>query len=125
MPHFDRDPSVSGPSIQGFSGGSFLVDGAAYRSLLLTPQGVWEWAPPDLGELAIGHLELLLTLQPVPEFLLLGTGSRLAFPPRALTASLEARGIGIEAMDSRAAARTWGLLRGEERWIAGALMPLD
>jgi uncharacterized protein len=27
-------------------------------------------------------------------------------------------------MDSRAAARTWGLLRGEERWIAAALMPL-
>jgi uncharacterized protein len=27
-------------------------------------------------------------------------------------------------MDSRAAARTWGMLRGEERWIAAALMPI-
>ena len=37
---------------------------------------------------------------------------------------IEARGIGVEVMDSRAAARTWGLLRGEERWIVAALMPL-
>ena len=48
----------------------------------------------------------------------------MAFPPRAFVAALEARGIGVEAMDSRAAARTWGLLRGEGRWIAAALMPL-
>jgi len=27
-------------------------------------------------------------------------------------------------MDSRAAARAWGVLRAEERWIVGALLPL-
>jgi len=27
-------------------------------------------------------------------------------------------------MDSRAAARAWGVLRAEERWIVAALMPL-
>ena len=41
-----------------------------------------------------------------------------------LLAQLEARGIGVEAMDSRAAARAWGVLRAEERWIVGALLPL-
>ena len=46
----------------------------------------------------------------------------MAFPPRALRrARSRRRGIGVEAMDSRAAARTWGLLRGEGRWIAAAL----
>ena len=59
-----------------------------------------------------------------PEFVILGTGSKMALPPRALASALEARGIGIEAMDSRAAARAWGVLRAEERWIAAALMPL-
>ena len=48
----------------------------------------------------------------------------MAFPPRSLVDALEARGIGLEAMDSRAAARTWGMLRGEGRRIAAALMPL-
>jgi uncharacterized protein len=66
----------------------------------------------------------LLALTPPPEFILLGTGSAMAFAPPSLVRQLEARGIGIEAMDSRAAARTWGMLRAEERWIAAALMPL-
>ena len=59
-----------------------------------------------------------------PEFILLGTGSDLSRPPRALVAGLEERGIGIEPMDSRAAARAWGVLRGEGRQIAAALYPL-
>jgi uncharacterized protein len=68
---------------------------------------------------------LVLALDPVPEFLILGTGAGMGFPPRALIQALEERGIGVEAMDSRAAARTWGMLRGEDRWIAAALMPLS
>ena len=63
-------------------------------------------------------------LDPQPEFLLLGTGAAFAFAPKALRDALEARGIGIEAMDSKAAARAWGVLRSEERWIVAALMPL-
>jgi len=59
-----------------------------------------------------------------PEFILIGTGAVMARPPRALVDALEAEGIGVEAMDSRAAARAWGILRGEDRWIAAALLPL-
>ena len=62
-----------------------------------------------------------------PEHLLegaAGTGETTVFPPRPLIAAMERQGIGIEAMDSRAAARTWGLLRAEERWIAAAIMPV-
>ena len=53
-----------------------------------------------------------------------GTGPALAHPPRAFIRAMEAHGIGVEAMDSRAAARAWGVLRAEERWIVGALLPL-
>ncbi len=60
----------------------------------------------------------------MPEVILLGPGSALVLPPCAFVAALEAKGIGVEAMDSRAAARTWGVLRGEGRWIGAALMPL-
>jgi len=123
-PRFDRDPAARGPVVQGFSGGGFSVEGGVYRGLFLTPESAHEWTPPPLAELSIDHLAVLLALSPQPEFLILGTGPTLAFPPRALVAALEERGIGIEAMDSRAAARTWGMLRAEERWIAAALMPL-
>ena len=124
MARFDRDPAAEGPVVTGFSGGGFVVDEGVYRALLLTPLSAGEWSPPPLAELAPADLESLLALDPPPEFLLLGTGERLTHPPRALRESLEARGIGLEVMDSRAAARAWGLLRGEERWIAAALMPL-
>ncbi|MEA3041691.1 MAG: hypothetical protein QOC65_1180 [Sphingomonadales bacterium] len=123
-PRFERDAAAAGPVVRGFAGGGFAVDGGVYRALLLTPERADEWEAPSIGDLALEHFAELLELDPAPEFLLLGTGSTLAFPPRALVRALEERGIGIEAMDSRAAARTWGMLRAEERWIAAAIMPL-
>jgi uncharacterized protein len=124
MPRWDRDASASGPVVQGVGPRGFTVDGGIYPGLLLTPERADDWSPPALGDLAIADLEPVLRLQPVPEFVLLGTGAKLSFPPRALVRALEERGIGLEPMDSRAAARTWGVLRAEERWIVAALMPL-
>jgi len=121
---FERDAAGQGPVVQGFAGGGFSVDGNVYRSLLLTPELAREWTAPPVEALTADHLEPLLSLSPPPEFLILGTGPAQAFPPRALVRALEAKGIGVEAMDSRAAARTWGMLRGEGRWIAAALLPL-
>jgi uncharacterized protein len=124
MPRLDRDATVRGPVVQGFTGGGFSVDGGVYEALLLTPERAEGWDAPPLGELSVEHLAPLLALEPSPEFILLGTGAATVFPPRTLVTALEGRGIGIEPMDSRAAARTWSMLRGEERWIAAAIMPL-
>jgi uncharacterized protein len=125
MARLDRDAAPRGPVVQGFASGGFSVDGEVHRAVFLTPLETVVWAaPPAPAALTAADLEPALALDPPPEFLLLGTGPTLALPPRALRQALEARGIGLEAMDSRAAARTWGLLRGEERWIAAALLPL-
>jgi uncharacterized protein len=121
---FDRDPAASGPVVNGFAEGGFAVEGGVYRGLLLTPRSAREWTPPPIEALTVDHLLEIVALDPAPEFLLLGTGAAMAFPPRALVRALDERSIGIEAMDSRAAARTWGMLRAEERWIAAAIMPL-
>jgi uncharacterized protein len=123
-PRFEPGPQAPGPRVQGFSGRSFVVDGEAYEGLLLTPERAARWDAPALADLTPADVEALLALDPAPEFLILGTGASQAFPPRAFVAALDAKRIGVEAMDSRAAARTWTLLRGEGRWIAAALMPL-
>ena len=120
----ERTPAAPGPLIQGFAGRGFRVDGVSYEAVLLTPEEASAWAAPALDRLAEVDIAPLLALDPAPEFVLLGTGANLTFPPRAFVAALEARGIGVEAMDSRAAARTWGVLRAEGRWIAAALMAL-
>ncbi|EQB33440.1 hypothetical protein M529_04020 [Sphingobium ummariense RL-3] len=83
----------------------------------------WQDAP-EVGALTLAAFGDLFDLDPRPEFLLLGTGAGLRQPPRPLVRELEAMGIGVEAMDSRAAARAWGVLRAEERWIVAALLPL-
>ncbi|MBY0283964.1 MAG: Mth938-like domain-containing protein [Sphingomonas sp.] len=119
-----REGSGDGPLIQGFALGGFRIDDNIYTALLITPQRADGWTPPPVEALDEATLAPLLALDPLPEFVLLGTGAGLILPPRALVAALEARGIGIEPMDSRAAARAWSVLRGEGRWIAGALYPL-
>ena len=125
MPRWEQDSRAQGPVVQGLTPRGFSVDGGIYEALLLTPERADSWSPPALAELTLEHLQPLLALQPQPEFLIIGTGPTMAFPSRALVRTLEGRGIGVEAMDSRAAARTWGMLRGEDRWIAAALMPLS
>ena len=93
--------------------------------VLLSPVRALAWNDaPDIGMLTPESLGDLLDASPTPEFLLLGTGAGLRQPPRPFVRALEQRGIGVEAMDSRAAARAWGVLRAEERWIVAALMPL-
>lgn len=123
-PKVEKVPAARGPHVQGFAGRGFKIDGIVHEGALLTPEGAAAWEAPALAALAPDDVASLLALEPAPEFLILGTGPSHGFPPRAFVAALEAKGIGVEAMDSRAAARTWGLLRGEGRWIAAALMPL-
>lgn len=119
-----RDEAPPGPVVRGFADGGFTVDGQVYPGVFLTPHAAFEWSPPGLADLAPAHFEQVLGPQPTPEFLLLGTGASLRFPPASLRRALDERGIGLEVMDSRAAARMWGLLRGEGRWAVAALMPL-
>lgn len=57
-----------------------------------------------------------------PAVILLGTGMRQRFPePRVLLPALKA-GIGVEVMDTRAAARTYNVLLGEGREVLLALL---
>ena len=122
---FDRDAPAPGPIVTGFSGTGFRAEGVLHPAgLLLTPERAIDWTAPALAALDVADVATLLASEPMPEFLLLGTGATMRRPPAAFAAAVEAAGIGLEAMDSRAAARAWGLLRGEGRWIVAALLPL-
>lgn len=121
----EHESTPAGPIIKGFSGGGFRIDDNVYTALLLTPASAQSWSPPPIGALAENDLATLTAIDPQPEFIILGTGAGLVHPPRALANALDAQGIGIEIMGSRAAARAWSVLRQEGRWIAAALYPLD
>jgi uncharacterized protein len=124
-PALDREAPGAGPLVQGFAGNGFRVDGQVYaQGLLLTPLWARDWAAPALETLGVADVADVLGIDPTPEFLLLGTGPTMRRPAPAFVAAVEQRGIGVEAMDSRAAARAWGVLRAEGRWIVAGLLPL-
>ncbi len=124
MPTLEREPPAGGPIVRGFVGRGFRLgeDEVYPDGLLMT----WEWAQGWTAPLldALDEADVAALLDPLPEFLLLGTGATLRRPPPPFTAGLDARGIGVEIMDSRAAARLWGVLRSEGRQIVAALLPL-
>lgn len=119
----ERTPGGGGPVVAGFGAKGFRIGEDWYSAVLLTVEAHCGWEPPLLDALDLTTLEPLIAMR--PEFILLGTGATLKRPPVALTAALEARNIGLEPMDSRAAARGWGVLRSEGRQVAAALYPLD
>ncbi|WP_299324329.1 MTH938/NDUFAF3 family protein [Parasphingopyxis sp.] len=126
MVSLKREGPASGPVITGFAGNGFRVDNEIVDGgLWLTPEWARPWAADDVAALDAKALDPLLSIEPLPEFLLLGTGASLQRPSPSFVAAVEAKGIGVEAMDSRAAARSWSLLRAEDRWFVAALLPLD
>ena len=118
-----EEQRAAGPIVTGFGPGSFRIGEQSFRAVLLTVEAAQAWSPPPLAELTAADLRPLVEAR--PEFILLGTGAALRRPSPVLARALDAQGIGLEVMDSRAAARAWGVLRGEARAIAAGLYPLD
>ncbi len=118
----DRASGAEGPLVSSIGPQGFRVDDGYYPALLLTPTRADAWSPPPIDMLDVDALAPLTGMR--PEFILIGTGAALIRPPASLIRALEGQGIGVEPMDSRAAARAWGVLRAERRTIAAALYPL-
>lgn len=118
-------------AIDSYGNGGFRFAGMSHRgSLLLLPSGIHGWAVTSMDELtgdalAVDKLGLVFTECPQVSLLLLGTGEQIVQPPRSLVKALTAVGIGLEVMDSGAAARTYNVLLAERRPVAAALLPVD
>lgn len=78
-----------------------------------------DWPVKLVGDLTDSDFSRLLDA--APEIIVLGTGATNIFPPRELVFAMARRGIGLEAMDTRAAARTFNVLVGEDRKVAAVL----
>lgn len=93
-------------------------------ALLFAVKGpIQSWAATQFDQIDTAALAPVLELR--PELVLIGTGSRQRFvSPAVLRSLLQAR-IGVECMDTQAAARTYNILAGEGRHVAAALLPLE
>lgn len=112
------------PSIDAFGGGGFRLSGAWHAgSLLILADEAQAWPVATFADLTLESLAPVFAAgRAEVEFLLLGVGSRNAQPPRAIREALLVAGIGLEFMDTPAAARLYNVLTSEGRRIAAALI---
>ncbi|MGO9484113.1 MAG: Mth938-like domain-containing protein [Rhodomicrobium sp.] len=114
-------------AISAYPGGEFHFDGKRHRgALLVSPGGIRDWRTASVDALdeegVLGFLDAEEGLR--CDFLLLGTGPRLALLPASFVEAVERRGLGLEAMDTGAACRTYNILLAENRQFLAALLPL-
>ena len=91
------------------------------HSLVVPWRGeVHNWQAPRHDQLTAEHFARLAALK--PEVVIFGSGTRLRFPAPALIRSLIEARIGVETMDTGAAARTYNVLAAEGRTVVGAFL---
>ena len=121
---FTRESSAT-LSIRSVGGDGIRIGDQMWsETVALTPQQVVDgWQNVPLAELVEDHF--LTLLEYTPELIIVGTGTTILFPPRELTFAFARRGVGLEVMDTAAAARTFNVLAGEGRRVAAVLFPLQ
>jgi len=104
--------------------GSITVGDRSITSscLLVRDRLIEPWPVTSIAELGPEAIATVVAL--APDVVILGTGERQSFPPPKLMAEFLTRGIGIEVMDNRAAARTYNVLVSEGRnALAAFILP--
>ncbi len=92
-----------------------------FGNLILVPdQAVAAWSAVSFEALRAEDFDALLELR--PEVVLFGTGARQRFPHPKLTRNLTAQRIGVEAMDTQAACRTYNILMNEGRRVVAVFL---
>jgi len=114
------------PSIDAYGGGGFRVAGV-WRpgSLLIVADQPRDWRPTRLDEVTMADFAEVTALEKgAVEFVLLGTGSAQALPPRSVRDGLALAGLGLEFMASEGAARLHNVLASQGRLFATALLAI-
>ncbi|MGO1079570.1 Mth938-like domain-containing protein [Inquilinus sp. CA228] len=111
--------------IDGYPPGGFRVAGTLYQGpMLIWPEGEVPWSLERIEELTLAHLDPVRRIDPPVEVLLIGCGPRMTLLPSALRRQIREAGIGMDAMDTGAACRTYNVLISEGRRAAAALIPV-
>ena len=106
--------------IERYGAAGFRVSGLVYAGpVLVFAEQTLQWVA---AAASVEALEPVIARGGV-ELLLIGLGRRGAPVAPALRAALKAHGIGVEAMDTGAACRTYNVLLAEDRRVAAALLP--
>ena len=117
-PHLPR----SAP-IEAYGNGGFRFDEMSHRgSLLCLPDSMWAWPVTTPQQIDRYSLERVFEKANSIDTLLIGTGNDVWLPPNDLREALRRLHVGIDAMQTGPAIRTYNIMLGERRRVAAALI---
>ncbi len=112
--------------IDAYGNGGFRFADMSHRgSILILPSGIRAWPIVSISELKDDMLDPVFTEADQLELLLLGTGLDIAAIPERVRARFREARIGLDVMQTGAAARTYNILLAENRRIGAALIAVS
>lgn len=112
--------------IEAYGNGGFRFAGMSHiGSLLCLPSGIFGWDAVNAGTLDPGHFARVFAESAGIGFLLLGAGRTFTMPSPAVRKAFTDANVGLEIMDTGAAARTYNVLLAEGRPVAAALLAVE
>jgi uncharacterized protein len=113
----------SAPPVDAFGDGGFRIGGVRREgSLLIVDGSIRPWAAAGPQGLSPDDFAPFLTGPVRPDLVLLGLGARPIHPPAEVRRAFREANVGLEALDTPAACRSWNLLAGEGRRVGAALI---
>ncbi len=119
---FAQDSQDEGYVITAYESDSVSINGKVFnQSLIVTSSQLNDnWNISTIEQLNAEHIKLILAYN--PELIIIGTGSKLIFPAVEVYSAIIERGIGVDFMDTRAACRTYNILKSEDRDVVAGLI---
>lgn len=121
VPHFPGRAAIDAYGDGGFR----FADMSHKGSILLLPSGVYGWPVTDAATVTAQDFAAVFAETGNVAFLIFGSGSEFVLPPRDVREAFAEAGVGLEPMDTGAAARTFNVLLAEGRDVAAALIAVD
>jgi len=108
--------------IQSYGDGGFRVNEEDYiGSIIVARDAVYPWPIKAFADISPDSFDKLTDTG----ILLIGTGNTFIFLDPKLRATLSARGLSADAMNTGAACRTFNVLLAEDRPVIAALIAVD
>jgi len=109
------------PPIDGYGPGGFRIAGEWHDgALVVLPSGTQRFD----GDLTGVVIETVTAEKDALDVVLVGMGGEIAPVPKALRAALDSAEVGVEAMSTPSACRTFNVLLTEGRRVAAILLPV-
>jgi uncharacterized protein len=117
-PHLPRSAPIDAYGKGGFA----FADMSHRGSLLCLPDAIWAWPVTRAADIDEHSLARVFAAANLIDTLIVGTGTDVWIAPNRLREALRAVHIGLDAMQTGPAIRTYNIMIGERRRVAAALI---